>query len=203
MTKVAKFSNCPSLVLFLILATAGSCSSQKSDLKAYTACDLGAEFQVFRVDGPVTDISWPTTTMHGEVSIPVETGYRVLVTYMKTEPFGNLKVERLPKSKYVDEKSNLLSSLEYLANAPGNEPKVQTDTLNGLVIYGVTREKLEGGTLSTYYLFRDQESVTISMYLLNDYPDQRKFSTLDEYKAIRDKFLNAYTKCVASPVPSR
>ena len=167
-----------------------------SDLKAYTTCNLGPEFQIVQVDGPVTDFSWPTTTKNGKVSIPVETGFRVLVTYMETELFGNLKVERLPKSQYVDEKANLLSSLEYLAAQPGNEP-VQTDIRNGLTIYGHTRNKLEGGTLSIYYLFLDQDSVAVSMYLLNEEPAERKFSTLDEYKKIRDRFLDVYTKCLA------
>ena len=169
---------------------------EESDLKAYTTCNLGPEFQIVQVDGPVKDFAWPTTTKNGEVRIPVEAGFRVLVTYKETELFGNLKVERLPKSQYIDEKSNLLSSLEYLSAAPGNEP-VQTDTRNGLTIYGHTRNKLEGGTLSIYYLFLDQESVAVSMYLLNAEPAERKFSTLDEFKKIRDRFLDAYTKCLA------
>src|SRR5664279_1528756 len=178
---------------------------QESDLKAYTTCNLAPDFQIAEVDGPVTDFAWPTPTKNGEVRIPVEAGFRVLVTYKETELFGNLKVERLPKSQYIDEKSNLLSSLEYLSAAPGNEP-VQTDTRNGLTIYGHTRNKLEGGTLSIYYLFLDQESVAVSMYLLNAEPAERKFNTLDEFKKIRDRFLDAYTKCLApfqKSVPSR
>ena len=178
---------------------------EESDLKPYTTCNLGPEFKIVQVDGPVTDFAWPVSTKNGEVRIPVEAGFRVLVTYMETEPFGNLKVERLPKSQYIDEKANLLSSLEYLAAQPGNAP-VQTDTRNGLTMYGHTRNKLEGGTLSIYYLFLDQDSVAVSMCLLNAEPAERKFNTLDEFKKIRDRFLDAYTKCLApfqKSVPSR
>ena len=171
---------------------------QESDLKAYTTCDLGPDFQIAWVDGPVNDFAWPTPTKDGEVRIPVETGFRVLATYKETELFGNLKVERLPKAHYLEEKANLLSSLEYLSKEPGMEPNVQIDVRNGQTLYGTTRNKLEGGVLSIYNLFLDDKSVVISMYLLNAEPADRKFSTLDEYKKIRDQFLDAYTKCVAS-----
>src|SRR5664280_2940587 len=170
---------------------------QESDLKAYTTCNLGPDFQIAEVDGPVTDFAWPTPTKNGEVRIPVETGFRVLVTYKETELFGNLKVERLPKAHYLDEKASLLSSLEYLSKEPGMEPNVQIDVRNGLTLYGTTRNKLEGGVLSNYNLFLDDKSVAISMYLLNAKPAERQFSTLDEYKKIRERFLDAYTKCLA------
>ena len=143
---------------------------QESDLKPFTTCDLGPDFQIVQVDGPVKDFAWPTPTKNGEIRIPVDVGYRVLITYMVEEPFGNLKVERLPKSQYINEKANLLSSLEYMSTEPGNEPTVQTDLRNGLTVYGITRNKLEGGTLSIYFLFLDQDSVAVSMYLLNAEP---------------------------------
>ena len=171
---------------------------EEDALKSYTNCDLGPEFQIVQVDGPVKDFAWPSPTKDGDVRIPVEVGYRVLVTYMEDEPFGNLKVERLPKSQYSDAKATLLKGLEFLATEPGMEPIVQTATRNGLTIYGTTRNKLEGGTLSIYDLFRDEESVVVSMYLLNAEPRWRLFSTLEEYKKIRDQFLDAYIKCLAT-----
>ena len=70
-------------------------------MKPFTTCDLGPDFQIVQVDGPVKDFAWPTPTKNGEIRIPVDVGYRVLITYMVEEPFGNLKVERLPKSQYI------------------------------------------------------------------------------------------------------
>jgi hypothetical protein len=174
-----------------------SCLGQSGDLKAYTTCDLGTDFRIVDVDGPVTDFAWPTPTKAGKVSISVETGYRVLVTYKTTERFGNLKIERLPKAQYADEKANLRDSLQYLSTEPGMDGKVQTVSKNGLTLYGISRNNVEGGVLSVYYLFRDEDNIAVSMYLLNAEPDERKFSTLEEYRAIVDKFLDAYTKCVA------
>jgi hypothetical protein len=87
---------------------AGLPLGQGSDLKADTTCDLGPEAQIVQADGPVKDFAWPTPTKDGEVRIPVEVGYRALVTYEVQEPFGNLKVERLPRSQYSHEKATLL-----------------------------------------------------------------------------------------------
>ena len=171
--------------------------AQEPDLQPYTNCDLGSEFHMVQLDGPVRDFAWRSSTKDGEVRIPVEVGYRVLVTYMEGELFGNLKVERLPESQYSDEKATLLKSLEFVAARHVNERNVQTDMRNGLTLYGTTQDKLEGGTLSIYNLFDDAKNIVVSMYLLNDYPEQRKFNTLDEYKKVRDKFLDAYTKCLA------
>ena len=170
---------------------------EDSDLKPYTTCDLGPDFRIVQVDGPVKNFAWPSPTKNGEVHIPVEVGYRVLITYMEEERFGNLKVERLPKSKYIDAKANLLDGLQFLATEPGMEPTVQTVIRNGFTIYGATHNKLEGGTLSIYYLFLEDKSVLISMYLLNAEPRWRLFNTIEEYKKIRDQFLDVYSKCVA------
>lgn len=104
----------------------------------------------------------------------VESGYRVLITYMEVEPFGNLKVERLPAAVYQKEKSDLLSSLEFFASGPGMDGKVQTGVRNGFNLYGVNRNKLEGGVLSIYNLFEDSSHTVVTMYLLNDEPAKRK-----------------------------
>ena len=198
----ARAATFKAVLALLVIVCSTVVYAQDASLKPYTSCDLGPDFQIVQVDGPVTDFAWKSPTKSGEVSIPVETGYRVLVTYRKDERFGNLKVERLPKEQYPDEKANLLSSLEYFASDSGMEPKVQTDTKNGLSFYGVTRSRLEGGVLSIYNLFRDTDSIVVTMYLLNAEPAERKFNTLDQYKQVRDKFLDAYTKCVATPPKS-
>ena len=190
-------------MLFVSVTLVGSgCSWRDPDLKPYTKCNLGPDFQIFKVDGPVTDFAWRTSTKSGEVPVPVDSGYRVLVTYREAELFGNLKVERLPKAQFVDEKATLLSSLEFQSSYAGIEPKVQTDTRNGVTFYGIDRRRLEGGVLSTYTFFRDEQSIVVTLYLLNAEPDVRKFNTLEEYKAVRDKFLDAYSKCVAA-VPAK
>lgn len=186
------------MILFLALVLTGSslAQAQSTDLGKYTKCDLGADFQIIQVDGPVTDFAWPTRTKAGETSIDVEVGYRVLVAYKQTEPFGNLKAERLPVATYLSEKSKLLAALENYASQPGMDAKVAASTMNGLNLYGVNRDKLEGGVLSIYNLFDDADHVSVTMYLLNDYPDSRKFSTLDQYSKIRDSFLQSYTACL-------
>jgi len=184
------------LLLFTLVSVATWCSAQDSNLKRFTTCNLGPDFQIVQADGPVSDIAWPAPIKGGEVSIPVEEGYRVLVTYREDEPFGNLKVERIPKKQYPDARINLLSSFDFLSSEPSMDAKVRSQKINGVTFYGVDRAKLAGGVLSVYALFQDDQSVIVSMYLLNAEPAERKFNTLAEYKTIRDEFLNAFSKCV-------
>ena len=181
-------------LLFVCLA---SCYPVSPDLKPYTQCKLGNEFQIFRVDGPAVDFAWSTPTKNGDVKIKVDMGYRVLINYMEAELFGNLKVERLPKDTYGKEKADILSSLAYFAAEPSNDGQVRSEIKNGVTLYGINRKKLEGGVLSIYNLFQDDAQIVVTMYLLNDYPETRKFGTIDQYAVVRDKFLNAYTACVA------
>lgn len=167
------------------------------DLQPYTSCELGKDFQIVTVDNPITNFAWSAPTEAGDIDIPVETGVRMLVTYQDSEPFANVKVERFPKATYTQEKTNLLNSLEYLDSKPGMDPKVQTASKNGLTLYGISRNELKGAVLSIYNVFLDDRHVAIGMYLLNAEAADRKFKTIDEYKEIRDKFLDAYSKCVA------
>jgi hypothetical protein len=187
------------LVVFAVLIlSAGLCAqSQGAPLKPFLECNLGSQFQIAQVDGPVQDFAWPTDTKAGKTSINVETGYRVLVAYLETELFGNLKVERLPAAEYQKEKSALLSSLDFLAIEPGMDGRVQTGVKHGFNLYGVNRSKLEGGVLSIYNLFDDNEHVAVTMYLLNDEPANRKFDSISKYVLVRDAFLESYTSCLA------
>ena len=106
-------------------------------------------------------------------------------------------VERLPKGAYEKEKADILSSLAYFAAEPHNDGQVRSEIKNGIALYGINRKELEGGVLSIYNLFQDDAQIVVTMYLLNDYPETRKFGTMDQYAVVRDQFLNAYTACVA------
>jgi len=181
--------------LFLLSVLSIPASAQIDNLRPYTTCNLGPDFEIVQVDGPKTDFAWPAPVKDGDRSIPVEEGYRVLVTYKQSEAFGNLKAERLPKALYVQAKNDLLTSLQFLASQPDMDPSVHDTTINSVPTSGVTRNKLEGGVLSVYMLFRDSDNIVVTMYLLNDEPATRKFSSLDEYKKIKDEFLEAYTRC--------
>lgn len=184
-----------SSIAFLLVSVASLCA-QDRDLSRYTKCELGNDFEIVQVDGPVTDFAWQAPMKSGDTSINVETGYRVLIAYQKTELFGNLKAERLPAPSYESEKAKLLSSLDSLATDTGMEPRLAKALLNGFNLYGVNRTKLEGGVLSVYNLFSDADHVTVTMYLLNDEPETRKFHTMEQYAKVRDAFLQSYTACV-------
>jgi len=71
--------------------------------------------------------------------------------------------------------------------------------LNGFEVYGLDRKKLEGNTLGIYLLIDDRTHIVASVFFLNQEPQLRKFSTLAEYAALRDHFLDAYTSCIHAP----
>jgi len=196
------FATCLLPVLICIWGAPLACA-QGPDLQPYTRCEFRPQFQTVQVDGPVEKFAWETQVKSGEASIAVETGYRVLVTYLMTEPFGNLKVEQLPSTSYEKAKSDLLSSLEYFASQPGMDGKVQSVQRNGFALYGVNRSKLEGGVLGIYNLFSDRDHVAVTMYLLNDEPADRKFDTMEKYATVRDDFLQKYTSCLQQNLKRR
>lgn len=195
------------LLLLSIALCVSSAVAQVNELKRYTECKLAYPFSVVQVDGPREDFDWPTPTKAGNTPVHVESGYRVLVAYMQTEGFGNLKVERLPATQYSKEKADLLSSLDNLATQSGMNGKVDRRQLHGYALYGANRATLQGGVLSVYNLFDDADRVAVTMYLLNAEPSLRKFSTVEQYDSIRDAFLESYTSCLkrtlSTPQPNQ
>ena len=71
--------------------------------------------------------------------------------------------------------------------------------LNGFEIYGLDRVRLEGSTLGIYLLFDNRTQIATTIYFVNADPDKRKFSTLEAYAQLRDRFLDAYTTCIHAP----
>ncbi len=134
-------------------------------------------------------------TDSGPRQIDLEAGMRVMFAYPETDFFANVKAESLPAANYPRLKRYLLDDFRHLAN--GN--KVNTAMhfpLNGFEIHGLDREKLEGSVLGIYLLFDDPAHVVTTIYLLNQEPKDRKFQTIAEYAALRDRFLASYTACI-------
>jgi hypothetical protein len=82
-------------------------------------------------------------------------------------------------------------------HGPDAESNTASHSKSGLFdTYGVSRKELLGGVLSTYVLFTDDDQTVTTIYLLNAEPVERKFKTIDEYRKLRDDFLNEYVACL-------
>jgi hypothetical protein len=135
-------------------------------------------------------------TDKGEVEVTCIDGYRVLYNNDKAVPFVNLKVELSERKAYEKDKKNLIDNLKYLNS---HSTTMETKDLielefNGYKIYGLSRSTIEtGSTLGIFVMFPGN-GVTVYFYFNNLKPEVRNFETLDDYKKLRDRFMDEYTR---------
>jgi len=123
-------------------------------------------------------------------------GRRVMFAYPDEDFYANVKVEVLPADSYADSKASLIKNFEYtLASGDNARNYKLKPQLNGFEIQGLDRAKREGGVLGIYLFFDDPTRTVTTIYFLNQEPPKR-FKTMEEYAAVRDKFLTAYTSCI-------
>jgi len=119
-----------------------------------------------------------------------------MFAYPGEDFYANLKVEILPLSGYSESRKALEGNFDYiLASGDSQRNHKLKPSLNGFDIDGLDRTKREGGVLGIYLLFDDATRTVTTMYFLNQEPPKR-FTTMEEYSALRDRFLSDYTACV-------
>jgi hypothetical protein len=141
----------------------------------------------------------PIQTRNGEQMIDMEEGKRVMFAYPDEDFYANLKAERLPAATYAAEKQLLIQDFDHTLASGDGETRNDgmKPTLNGFEIYGLDRDKREGGVLGIYLFFDETRHDVVTIYFLNQEPPVR-FKTMEEYARLRDAFLQSYTKCLAS-----
>ncbi len=147
---------------------------------------------------PQAPLTRPAMTLTGPKQIRLMDGLISAYGFPGSAPFANVKAELLPASSYVAEKSDLISEFDAI-HAKGEDTErnlALKSMLNGFEIYGFDRKALDGDVLGIYLFFDNAHRVATTAYFLNAPQGQRKFSTLSEYKNLREGFLNAYTVCV-------
>jgi hypothetical protein len=165
-------------------------------LTPYTSCQFSDGLQIVHIDPLAQGITTrEVDTDSGPRQIDMQAGYRIMFAYPDTDFYANVKAELLPAANYSQLKQSLIDNFQYLAH--GNTLNTGLHSpLNGFEIHGLDREKLEGGVLGIYLLFDEQAHVVITIYLLNQEPQYRKFQSMEEYRKLRDQFLNTYTACI-------
>jgi len=173
-------------------------TSGDTALAPYTSCQFSDGLQIVHIDSLAPGVtSRRVETDTGPRQIDMQAGRRIMFAYPGTDFYANVKAELLPAANYSQLKQHLLDNFQYLAH--GNTVNTGLHSpLNGFEIHGLDREKLEGGVLGIYLLFDDSAHVVTTIYLLNQEAQNRKFQTIEEYRSLRDLFLNSYTGCVQS-----
>lgn len=172
---------------------------QNDELKPYTHCTFADGLEIVAVDSLAPGVTGRTVeTTAGDKLVPMLAGVRVMFAYPNTDFFANVKAERLPASRYSGLKQILIENFDHLrASSPSFRINDAVASLPRLLdVRGMDRDKLEGGTLGLYLIFDDKKQVVVTIYLLNQEPQQRKFQRLDEYHRLRDQFLSRYASCI-------
>jgi hypothetical protein len=139
-------------------------------------------------------------TENGKVEVTCIDGYRLIYRNEKTAPFVNLKVELSKADSYEADQKNLIENLNYLNTHSTNMETKELIELqfNGYKIYGLSRGSIEvGSTLGTFVMFPGN-GVTVYFYFNNLKPEFRHFESVEDYKKLRDKFMDEYTKYLNS-----
>lgn len=191
-----------------VLAIWGSCAlgsvlalaqqpSASDKFAPYTTCKLP--------DGPnvvdVTPLSSGVDSrivriIGGSSTISISDGRRVMFAYPGEDFYANVKVEFLPADDYAESKKAVLGNFDYLLASGDNSRNYKLKPkFHGFDAEGLDRSKREGGVIGIYLLINDVTRTVVTIYFLNQEPPKR-FKTMDEYAAIRDRFLAGFASCI-------
>jgi len=200
------------LIALLVLATIHAQSKSDTDpLKPYTKCEWPGDLkikEVTRRDPKSKQKYREVTTDKGAERVSVLDGYRVMFAYRDLLYFfANVKVELSDPQSYEEDKRKVIADLKRAASTERVSKVIYSDKtiLNRFEHYCVDRDVIDvGGTIGIHVLLYDPKHLTITAYLLNqDDKDRfrslfgkRRFHNIDEYRALRDDFLNHYSECL-------
>lgn len=178
-------------------------SARTEPLDAYISCPYGGGLSVVsttRLAG--RGVRYRTVdTSNGERKVSVIDGYRLLLAQGEPSYFANMKVEKSDPSQYLRDKDAVIKSLEFLMERSGNARAVwEHMPYNGFDVYGLIDPTMDdNGPNGINVLFRDSTQTIVTIYLLGQKPEYRKFKTIEEHDALVDRMLEELTTCANRP----
>ena len=189
----------------------GQSKSNPDPLKPYTICKLPGDLKVKEVTRRPKSMEKyrEVTTAKGAERVSVVDGYRVMFAYKDLFYFfANVKIEQSDAASYSQDKEKIVNQLKNYASTKEATGIIYTDKtmLNGFEHYGTDRDKIDvGGTVGIHVFFYDVGHLIITVYLLNQDDKNktsillggpRRFHNIDEYRMLKDDFLNHYSECL-------
>jgi len=179
-------------------------SADKAEpLKPYLSCKFEDDLKVREVTRrPKSAESFRTVeTGEGTKKVSVIGGYRVMFAYPDARYFfANVKVEQSSPQDYAQDKETVIAEVKHLPSMKNvAEPMAYGGErdFNGYESHGADRGVIDkGGVLGIHALFSDTDHVIITVYFLNQGRENRRFQSIEEYRVLRDKFLDRYTSCI-------
>jgi hypothetical protein len=190
-------------------------AAQQADaLRPLTRCDFADGLRIVAADRAPAEIRQrQVMTARGPRAVSLADGYRVMLAYPGSDYFANVKIELSQEPRYPDDKDAIVDNMQYLANQSSREARakvaVERRSYKGFDSYAVNFPTIDffipnnpptlgGGPVGTYVLFDETRKVIVTVYFLNQRPERRRFKTIEEWRVLRDRFLDSYTTCLAS-----
>jgi hypothetical protein len=167
--------------------------------QSYIHCDgfAGGVRGVMLDRRPPNAAPWREVGFGGKTErVSVVDGYRVMYSYPRTYPFAKLKAERSELSRYDEDKRIVTENFLAIAKADDNAV-LQSFSDRGFSGQTLTKKELGGRTLGITQIFADEDSVIVTIFFLNQAPENRSFQTHAEFISVRDSFVRGYIECVA------
>ena len=180
----------------------GQSSERDDSLKPYTSCKLDSGLRIVQVDRLPKDVKSRTVkTSKDDQNISLADGYRVMVAYNDDRDwFANVKAEKSFSTEYQRDKQGVIENLKWAAST-SNELESQEPekvSFNGHEGYGTSKRTLTGDMLGIYVFFSDVHHTITTIYFINQNAKRKKFQTIEEWRTLRDEFLNTYSSCINS-----
>jgi hypothetical protein len=190
-------------MMALSATTSAKQSTYNADsLKPYTACKLEGDLEVkgiTRKQNVPSDYR-EVTTAKGKERVSVVDGYRVMFGYKDVGYFyANVKIEQSDAKSYAQDKEIVINELRHLSSSKQFKMMLIADKtmLSGFEHYAIEREAIDVGNLiGIHLLLYDKDKIIITIYFINQEKKKRRFNSIEEFRAIRESFLNRYTECL-------
>ncbi len=187
------------LPFLLAVAAPASLAAEATAMQAYVHCDgfAGGVRGVTLDRRPADADPWREVGLGEKTErVSVIDGYRVMYSYPRTYWFANLKAERSDPSRYAEDKRIVTDN--FAALAEGDADTVLANFSNGgFTGQTLTKKRLGGSTLGITQLLSDEDAVIVTIFFMNQEPENRAFQTYGEFVALRDGFVSGYMDCVA------
>ena len=166
-------------------------------LKPWLKCEFDDELKVMQKDHRPKGAEKfrMVDTTGGKKRVSVIDGYRVMFSYPDANYFfANVKVELSDPQAYAEDKLTIIDQMKYLAEVDKNS--LLTKTYNGFEGHGIEDPIIDrGGTMALQVLFSDADKMIVTVYFLNQGNKNRRFKTVEEFRSLKDNFLETYTSC--------
>ena len=195
------------VMLFVILGSltspapsVGQSAKRDDSLKPFTSCQLDSGLKIVQVDRlPKGNESRTVQTSKGDQEVSLADGYRVMVAYNdKRDWFANIKAEKSFDAAYERDKENVIENLKWAASTSKDleNPEPVKVSFNGHEGYGTSKRALTGNLLGIYVFYSDAGKTITTIYFINQNAKRKRFETIEEWRTVRDEFLNTYFNCV-------